>query len=90
MNALVVGYQIREVIYESAQSLIYRGYLPQNNQPIILKVLKTEYPTPEQVARFKREFEITRNLQLEGVINVYSASRTKHHPQRPEPGQYSL
>jgi serine/threonine protein kinase len=72
MDALVAGYQIREVIYESGQSLIYRGYQSETNQPIILKVLKSEFPSPEMVARFKREFELTRGLQLDGVIRAYS------------------
>lgn len=38
-------YQISEKLYESANSLVYRGFLRANNQAVILKILKENYPT---------------------------------------------
>jgi serine/threonine protein kinase len=45
------NYQIHTQIYESANSLVYRGVRKQDNQPVILKVLKEDYPTPEELTR---------------------------------------
>ena len=65
-------YQIHSQIYESGNSLVYRGYRECDRQPVILKILKPDYPTPEELTRYKREYEITRSLKLDGVIKVYN------------------
>jgi serine/threonine protein kinase len=66
------GYQITEKLYESQNSIVYRGYQEIQNQSVILKMLKQAYPSPEKIAWFKREYEITKNLNLRGVVEVYS------------------
>src|ERR671933_561895 len=68
----ICGYQILTQIYESANSLVYRGIRPQDNHPVILKVLKEDYPTPAELTRYKQEYEITRNLDTDGVVKAYS------------------
>jgi predicted ATPase/class 3 adenylate cyclase/tRNA A-37 threonylcarbamoyl transferase component Bud32 len=67
----LAGYTLSEQLYESARSIIYRGRRHTDHQAVILKLLKNEYPTPEELARFRREYELTRNLNLDGVIRVY-------------------
>ena len=56
------NYQISTQIYESANSLVYRGVRKKDNNPIILKVLKEDYPSPEELTRYRQEYDITRNL----------------------------
>lgn len=65
-------YLITEKLYESSNSLVYRGYPKLNEQPLVLKMLKDTYPSPEKIAGFKREYETTKNLNLTGVVDVYS------------------
>lgn len=67
----IPGYQILAQIYESANSLVYRAIGEQDNQSVILKILKEEYPTPQELTRYKQEYEITRNLNLDGVVKAY-------------------
>ncbi|MEG4517403.1 MULTISPECIES: AAA family ATPase [unclassified Microcoleus] len=67
----ISGYEILTQIYESINSTVYRGIRQQDNQAVILKFLKEDYPTPSELVRFKQEYEITRNLNLEGVIKAY-------------------
>ena len=69
--AILSGYQILSQIYESANSLVYRGIRNQDQQSVILKVLKQEYPTPAELTHYKQEYEITCNLSGEGVIRAY-------------------
>ncbi|MEM7592419.1 MAG: AAA family ATPase [Cyanobacteria bacterium P01_A01_bin.83] len=71
-------YQILEQIYESANSLVYRAALKANNQPIILKILKENYPTPSELNRYKQEYEITRSLNADNIIKAYSLERYKN------------
>jgi len=65
------GYEILTQIYESANSTVYRGIRQQDNQAVILKFLKEDYPTPSELVRYKQEYEITRTLNLDGVIKAY-------------------
>lgn len=58
-------------IYESANSLVYRGILKENRRPLILKLLKEDYPTPAELYRYQQEYEITRSLNSEGTIKAY-------------------
>jgi predicted ATPase/GAF domain-containing protein len=39
--------------------------------PVVIKILKGEYPNPERIVRFKREFEILKKLSIDGVIKAY-------------------
>lgn len=68
-------YKIQEKLYESNSSLVYRGYSEIDKESKIIKLLKKEYPTPEEVARFKKEYEITKSLTVDGVIKVYSLEK---------------
>ncbi|NER21559.1 MAG: AAA family ATPase [Symploca sp. SIO1C2] len=67
----LAGIAVQTLIDESSNSLIYRGIREQDNQPVILKVLKQEYPTPQELTRYKQEYQIARSLNLEGVVKVY-------------------
>ncbi|MBK1985991.1 AAA family ATPase [Sphaerospermopsis aphanizomenoides BCCUSP55] len=58
-------------IYESANSLVYQGIFNKNRQPVILKLLKEDYPTPAELYRYQQEYEITHNLNLEETIKAY-------------------
>ncbi|WP_445632683.1 histidine kinase [Nostoc sp. DSM 114161] len=64
-------YQILTKIHESVNSRVYRGIHQVDGLPVIFKVLKKDYPTPEEITRYKLEYEITRSLSLEGVIQAY-------------------
>ncbi len=64
---MIPGYEILHLIYESHNSVVYRGFRLADNQPVILKVLKQDYPSPEELRRYQQEYEITHHLKLEGV-----------------------
>ncbi|MEG4858815.1 AAA family ATPase [Microcoleus sp. K1-B6] len=65
------GYQILEQIYESANSLVYRASRERDNKAVIIKLLKQDYPTVAELTRYKQEYEITRNLELDGIAKAY-------------------
>lgn len=67
----IADYQIIGKIYESRNSLIYRAQSKTRSHPVILKVLKQDYPTPSELTRYKQEYEITRTLSSEGAITAY-------------------
>jgi PAS domain S-box-containing protein len=66
------GIAIHSKIYESLASLVYRGTREQDNCAVIAKVLKQDYPSPQELTRYRQEYEITRFLNIEGVVKAYS------------------
>ena len=65
-------YHITEQIYESNRSLVYRARRSRDACPVILKMHKELYPSPERIAWFKREYNLTRSLNLPGVPRMYA------------------
>ncbi len=69
-STLVPGYDITEVIYEGINTIIYRGTSHLNQQKVILKILKEDYPSLDAITRLKHEYKITENLDLEGTVKI--------------------
>ncbi|MEH2079512.1 MAG: AAA family ATPase [Nostoc sp.] len=68
----LAGVAIQSKIYESSNSLVYRGIKVQDGRAIIVKMLKQDYPSPQEVTRYRQEYEITRSLKEQGVVKAYS------------------
>ncbi|WP_414517112.1 AAA family ATPase [Nostoc sp. PCC 9305] len=64
------GIAIQDKIYESSNSLVYRG-IRDDEVAIVVKMLKLDYPSPQELTRYRQEYKITRSLNLEGVIKAY-------------------
>jgi len=71
----IPGITVQILLYESANSLVYRGVREQDNQPMILKLLKENYPTPQELLRYRTEYHITRDLNQPGVVQVYDLQK---------------
>ncbi|MEG4914683.1 serine/threonine-protein kinase, partial [Microcoleus sp. B7-D4] len=65
------GVEVTELIYESANSLVYRAFRQPDCLPVVIKVLKENYPTPQELARYRTEYKITQSLNLSGCIKAY-------------------
>ena len=51
---------------------MYRGVRSRDGIAVIFKVLKQDYPTPAELARYRQEYDILRSLNLKGVVTAYS------------------
>ncbi len=73
----VKGYTTKKKIYESASSLVWRALRDSDNQPVILKILKEEYPLPNELAHYRQEYEIASGLKQKttGVIEPYGIEK---------------
>ena len=73
------GFTVIKKIYESDSTLVYRARSIENNKHVILKVLRKNYPLPEEIIRYRQEYEITGNLaSLPGVIDTYGQEKYKN------------
>ncbi|NES74106.1 MAG: hypothetical protein F6K24_57445, partial [Okeania sp. SIO2D1] len=72
------GYEIYQKLYEGLKTTIYRGKSLAQKRPVIIKVLKAEYPSLEEITNFKQEYLITQSLACEGVIKSYALESYGH------------
>ena len=65
------GYAISAKIHEGTHTVIFRGRKNQSREPVILKVIKSEYPSPQEIAKLKHQYKITKNLDIIGLVKPY-------------------
>ncbi|MDI1483784.1 ATP-binding sensor histidine kinase [Polyangium sp. y55x31] len=73
----VAGYEIVERISETDHSVVSRGVAPDGRR-VIVKSMKGPYPSRGEIVRYRQEYEITRSLDLPGVIAAHDLLRHDH------------
>ncbi|MEG4023844.1 AAA family ATPase [Microcoleus sp. S13C4] len=69
---VISGYEIIENIYEGVRTVVYRGIRNRDRQLVIVKTIKNDYPSLEQITNLRQEFIITQNLDSEGIVKSYN------------------
>ena len=67
-NLRIPGYELTEVIHDGCNTIVYRGKTVAEQQPVILKILKAEYPSIDAIVRLKHEYQITAHLDQECIV----------------------
>ncbi|WP_407897374.1 ATP-binding protein [Scytonema sp. NUACC26] len=68
----LTGYQIHEMLYSSARTLVYRGTRELDQKPVVIKLQRQEYPCFNELVKFRNQYTIAKNLNLPGIIQTYS------------------
>lgn len=76
----LLGYQITEQIYVGSRTLVYRGIQQSAGtessddyrQPVVIKILRNQYPTFSELVQFRNQYTIAKNLNQPGIIQTYS------------------
>ncbi len=68
----LTGYQILHQIYSGIRTLVYRGTRTCDETPVVIKVLRSEYPSFSELVQFRNQYTIAKNLNLPGIIQTYS------------------
>jgi len=66
---MLQGYDVLELIYRSAKTLIYRGQRQSDQLPVLIKILNTEYPSFSELMHFRNQYTIAKNLNIAGVLH---------------------
>ncbi|MBH8575516.1 AAA family ATPase [Nostocaceae cyanobacterium CENA369] len=70
------GYIPTETLCEGTSSIIYRAIKQIDETSVIIKVLKAEYPTLEELTTLKHEYKILSSLiDIAGVINTLALEK---------------
>ncbi|HAZ49209.1 MAG TPA: serine/threonine protein kinase [Cyanobacteria bacterium UBA11369] len=65
------GYQITEQVYDDNRTQVYRGIRQSDNQPVAVKLLKSDYPSFKELVQFRHQYAIAKNLDLPGIVKPY-------------------
>lgn len=68
----LVGYSIGEQLYAGTRTLVYRGIKKSDNQPVVIKLLRNEFPRFNELVHFRNQYVIAKNLDLPGIVKPYS------------------
>ncbi|MUG94022.1 AAA family ATPase [Scytonema sp. UIC 10036] len=68
----VTGYRITQQIYSGSKTLVYQGIREKDQQSVILKLMRNEYPTFHEIAQFRKQYAIAKSLNITGIVKPYS------------------
>ncbi len=67
----IPGYRDLDCIHESVSSQIFRARREQDELPVILKLLREDYPSAQELIRYRQEYKITSLLSgRPGIIQT--------------------
>ncbi|MEG3927974.1 AAA family ATPase [Microcoleus sp. D3_18a_C4] len=68
----IPGYRAIEHLYSGARTFVYRGFSEPDNQPVVIKLLKSEYPTFSELVQFRNQYTIAKNIENSGTVKHLS------------------
>ncbi len=71
MKTKIPGYQIKEELFRSNQTIIYRALREKDKTSVIIKTLSAQYPSSRLISRLKHEVHMIQKLDGDGVIHAY-------------------
>lgn len=66
------------ILFEGSHSLIYLSHTAESARPVIIKVLKKEQPSLQEIAQFNNEFEFTHDLAIVGIRSARQKTHYQH------------
>ncbi|MEG3895650.1 MULTISPECIES: AAA family ATPase [unclassified Microcoleus] len=68
----IPNYKIVETVYSGSRTLVYRAVRTHDRLPVVIKLLKNDYPTFSELVQFRNQYTIAKNLCQPGIIQTYS------------------
>jgi len=69
----LTDYSVSSLLHEGVGTQVWRGVRHRDRLPVVLKILRDE--DPRRVARLHHEYELSRNLNLPGVVRCLALER---------------
>jgi len=66
------GYKNLEKISEGIQTALYRGERIRDRQKVAIACLTNQHPSFTELTKFRNQYIITHNLNLDGVVKTYA------------------
>ncbi|MEG3898091.1 MULTISPECIES: AAA family ATPase [unclassified Microcoleus] len=68
----IPGYRLTEQLYSGSRTLVYRAIREIDQYPVVIKLLKRDYPNFSELLQFCNQYAIAKNLCLSGVVEAYT------------------
>ncbi len=68
----ISGYRVIEQIHQSNQTLVYRGVREKDSKPVVIKLMRKEYPTSREIAQFRNQYLLSKDLNTPSIVKSYS------------------
>src|ERR671933_332719 len=68
----IPGYRITQQLYSGSRTQVYRGFSQTDHKPVVLKLLKSDYPTFNELLQFRNQYTIAKSLDLPGIVKHLS------------------
>ncbi|MGF2039183.1 MAG: trifunctional serine/threonine-protein kinase/ATP-binding protein/sensor histidine kinase [Nostoc sp. CmiVER01] len=68
----IPGYHVGKELYNGSRTLVYRANRETDQKSVVIKLMKTAYPSFSELVEFRNQFTIAKNLNLPGIIQTYS------------------
>ncbi|MEG4218800.1 AAA family ATPase [Microcoleus sp. Pol14C6] len=68
----IPNYQINQIVYAGSRTLVYRAIRIADGLPVIIKLMKRQYPTFSELVQFRNQYSIAKNLDIAGIAKPYS------------------
>ncbi|WP_287252847.1 MULTISPECIES: ATP-binding sensor histidine kinase [unclassified Moorena] len=67
------NYQIKllEELEAGVSTVVYRGYHQQQQRPVIIKLIKSDYPSLKEISSLRQEYTISQAIDCEGIVKCY-------------------
>ncbi len=64
--------ELTEELHQSNHSIVFKGYEKKQQQYVVVKVLKEDFPSANLIAQFNEEYAITNKYDISGIRKVLS------------------
>jgi|SRR6476469_42920 len=62
------GYRITEQLYAGSRTLVYRAVWQSDRTPVVIKLLRNEYPNCNELVGFCNQYTIAKNLEFPSIV----------------------
>ncbi|MEE3717688.1 PAS domain S-box protein [Tumidithrix elongata RA019] len=68
----VDGYRLTRELHASSKTLVYQGIRLEGGLPVVLKLLRSDRPSMQDLLRLRNHYTIAKNLNLSGIVQPLS------------------
>jgi predicted ATPase/signal transduction histidine kinase len=68
----IYGYAIVERLYLGSRTAVYRAIQVLSQRPVVIKVLRRDYPSFGELVQFRNQYAIAKNLPIPGIVQPLS------------------
>jgi PAS domain S-box-containing protein len=68
----ITGYDIIELLYLGSRTAVYRAVQTATQRPVVIKLLRSEYPSFAELVQFRHQYTIAKNLPSPGIVQALS------------------